>query len=271
MKFRLNPVRSLASLFFVLAILSGCERQKKFHLQTETVKVDSLEQIQLVTNPVKPFLYTNISGLEKLPVREAKAKFISAIIPAILVAKYKIHREKELAEELRAKKEWEQADSALFVDMKNRYKAKDMDDLLTRMVTLPTSLVLAQAAIESGWGKSRIFLRANNLFGVWSYNLNEPRIAALSHRNNKRTYLRWYTDPSQSVVHYFEILARSRSYKSLREASLQTNDPFELLPHLKNYSESRTIYTNQLKKLILRNNLTQFDHYQIDPSYIVEE
>ncbi len=63
---------------------------------------------------------------------------------------------------------------------------------------------------------------------------------------------------SESIVHYFEILARSRSYKSLREARQVTDDPFQLLPHLKNYSERKLAYTNQLQRMIVRNNFTQF-------------
>ena len=264
-------VDKLTSLLFVCLVLTNCSNHKALRINTEVIKVDSLEQIVLVTDPVKPLLYTNISGLEKLPVREAKAKFISAVLPSILVAKHIIGQQQKVMEHLRDKEKWETYDSILYLDTKARYKAKDLKDLLTRMVTLPNSIVLAQAAVESGWGKSRIFLKANNLFGVWSYNSNEPRIAALKRRENKRTYLRSYADMSQSVVHYFEILARSRSYRSLREAQSQTKDPFELLPHLKNYSERRRAYTNQLKKLIVRNNLTRYDPYQIDPQFITED
>ena len=269
---RLDHVFSWASSFFIFFTLVGCESRKTSHVRTETIKIDSLDQIVLVTDPhVRPLLYINVSGLEKLPVREAKAKFISAILPSVLVAKHTIAQQRKAIEQLRNKSEWESADSSFYLDTKNRYKAKDIEDLVIRMVTLPNSIVLAQAAVESGWGKSRIFLKSNNLFGVWSYNVNEPRIAALIKREKKRTYLRSYVDLSESIIHYFEILARSRSYKTLREARVQTDDPFELLPHLKNYSERRTVYTNQLKKLIVRNNLTKYDRYQIDPQYIQED
>lgn len=269
---RFNLVGKWAGLLFIYLIVINCENRKGLRVNTEVVKIDSIGQIVLLTDQlVKPLLYTNVSGLETLPVREAKAKFLSAVLPSVLVAKHIIAQQRNVIEQLRDKQNWETTDSLIYLDTKARYKAKNIEDLLTRMVTLPNSIVLAQAAVESGWGKSRIFLKANNLFGVWSYHSNEPRIAALHKRENKRTYLRSYGDMSQSVVHYFEILARSRSYRSLREAQLQTNDPFELLPHLKNYSERRNAYTNQLKKLIVRNNLTKYDQYQIDPQYIVED
>ncbi len=262
----------LTAVLLLLTTVSGCDKSRTFTVRTETIKVESIDQIVLVADAVvKPLLYTQVSGLEKLPVRKAKAKFISAVLPSILVAKHEIEQRRIRIEALREKKRWNESDSALYIDLKNRYRANDIDDLLVRTHTLPTSIVLAQAAVESGWGKSRFFLQANNLFGVWSFNKNESRIVARRTRENKRIYLRAYPDMSKSIIDYFEILARSRSYKSLREARKQTEDPLQLLPHLKNYSERRTAYTNQLKKIILRNNLKQFDSYVIDPQYLVED
>lgn len=272
-RFYLRPkVPIITGAILVLAVASGCEKPKTFRLKTETLRVDSLDQIILVAQPkIKPILYTNVSGLEKLPVRKAKAKFISAVLPSILVAKHEMEQRKKRVLALRVRERWDETDSVFYLDMKKRYKARDADDLILRMGTLPTSLVLAQAAVESGWGKSRFFLQANNLFGVWSYNKHEPRIQAQRTREDKKIYLRAYPDMSQSIVDYFEILSRSRSYKSLREARQQTTNPFELLPHLKHYSERRAAYTRQLEKIILQNNLTQFDRYEIDPQYFVAE
>lgn len=253
-------------------ILAGCGHSGSFHVKTETVKIDSLQQIALLTTPlVRPVLYTNISGLEKLPSKQAKDVFISAILPSILVAKHEMEQRKKRATLLLEKKNWNKGDSIFYSDLKVRYSAKDIHDLITRIGTLPSSIVLAQAAVESGWGTSRFFLKANNLFGVWSFDATEARIMARQTREKKRIYLRSYSDVSQSILDYFEILARSRSYKSLRTARLQTADAYQLLPHLRNYSERRNRYTRQLKTIIAKNNLTAYDSYQIDPEYLVED
>ena len=61
-----------------------------------------------------------------------------------------------------------------------------------RLKTHPTSIVLAQAAIESGWGSSRFYKEANNVFGVWSYSENEPRIKAMEDREGKSVYVKKY-------------------------------------------------------------------------------
>ena len=255
-----------------VAGISGCDIHRTFRVQSQTVNLTSLDQIEHSKNAcVKPILYTNVKGLEKLPVGKAKAKFIAAVLPSILVAKHRIEQYRKRLVRLKHKPCWEAADSAFYFGLKVRYKAKSLDDLVACMGTLPTSIVLAQAAVESGWGKSRFFLKASNLFGVWSFNAYESRIPARSTRGKKMIYLRSYEDMSQSINDYFEILACSRAYNALRDARHYTDDPFKLLPHLRNFSERRTAYTNQLKILILKNNLTHYDHYQIDPHYLISE
>ncbi len=268
-------MRSFSIFITVLTIsiiLSGCNRYKSHRIETMSVSVDSLQQIVLLKDSVvKPILYKNVSGLKHLPSRKAKATFISAVLPSILVAQHRVEENKRRLRYLKEKKSWKKSDSIFYNNLKNRYKAKSIDDLYARLITLPNSIVLAQAAVESGWGQSRFFLEGSNLFGVWSFNTFEPRIAAAKTRNQKRIYLRSYADLSESIVHYFEIIGKAKPYTSLRATRQKTKDPFLLLPHLQNFSERRVTYTRQLKKMIQANNLTQFDHYHIDPKFIHEE
>ncbi len=258
---------------FVLALtFSGCNRHKSYHIKTTAVAVNSLKQIVLVSDSfVSPILYTHVSGLEYLPVRKAKTTFISAVLPSILVARHHVEENKRKLLFLKEKKSWEKEDSVFYQNLKARYKASSINDLHARMITLPNSVVLAQAAVESGWGQSRFFLEGSNLFGVWSFNQFEPRIAAAKTRSKKKIYLRSYKDMSESIVHYFEILGKARPYIPLRLARQTTEDPFQLLPHLKNFSERRSAYTRQLRKMIEVNNLTRYDRFQINPEFIYED
>lgn len=243
-----------------------------FGIRTQTIEVTSLTQIVPVTGPyVKPMLYTHISGLSDEPVVRAKQTFVAAVLPAVLVAKHQIEMMKIKIKNLRNRKVWDHHDSLFYLDIKSRYNARDIDDLMLRMGSLPTSIVLAQAAVESGWGQSRFFLEGNNLFGVWSFNRNEPRIAAGKTRKSKTVYLRKYGNISESIVDYFEILASSRAYEALRRARISESDPLKLIPHLSNFSERRGSYTRQLKSVMLQNRFTLYDNYQIDPDYIFEE
>ena len=262
----------LVGIFAFISIVNRRDRYKTYSVNVETIDLNSLTQIvPLDEEVVKPVLYTNVLGLSKLPVYEAKNKFIAAILPAILIAKQEIETTRTKINVLHEKKTWDKSDSTFYSQIRGRYKAKDIGDLIARMGTLPNSIVLSQAAVESGWGQSRFFLEGNNLFGVWSFNGNEPRMPTKSSRKSKVIYLRTYEDVSQSIIHYFEILGSAHAYQGLRRERLHRKDPFELLKYLKNYSERRTSYTNQLKAVILQNELTRYDRYRLDPEYLRED
>ena len=256
----------------LIFLIWGCNAKKTYSVKTETIKVDSLEQIIPLSDAlVKPILYTHVSGLSQLSVSESKSKFVAVVLPAILVAKIEITNLETRLNELEKKKRWKDQDSAFYLDFKKRYKAISLEDLLYRIGTLPNSIVLAQAAVESGWGQSRFFLEANNLFGIWSFKKDEPRVAAGVSRNEKTVYIRSYENISASILHYFEILGTASAYSSLREARHAETSPFALLPHLENYSERRSSYTELLKEIILQNHFTHYDQYRIDPDYMIRD
>jgi Bax protein len=267
----LSPILTAFSIVAVI-FFTQCEEKKKPVVRPLIVRVDSLEQILPLNDTlVRPILYTHVRGLNDLPSKAAREKFIAVVLPSVLVAKYQVEQERKQLLTLHKKEIWDNHDSVFYASIKKRFKAKNVDDALARIGTLPNSLVLAQAAIESGWGQSRFFLEGNNLFGMWSYNSFEPRIAAGKTRAKKRIYLRSYVDISQSITHYFDILSKSWAYKSLRKTRQQSSDPYVLLPHLQNFSERRTIYTNQLKKVIDQYDLTRFDNYTLDPEFVAVE
>ncbi|HEX6889275.1 MAG TPA: glucosaminidase domain-containing protein [Chryseolinea sp.] len=262
----------LAGMYAFVSIVNRRDRTKTFSLTTETIRIDSIDQIRpLEGELVKPILYTNVSGLSRLPVSQAKKKFIAAVLPAILIARHQIETTRTKIFVLTNKRSWNKEDSTYYFEVKSKYKAKDIDDLMNRIGTLPNSVVLAQAAVESGWGQSRFFLEGNNVFGVWSFNSDEQRMPSIRGRKNKTIYLRTYPDIGQSVLHYFEILGTANAYQNLRKERLTRTDPFELIPHLRNYSERRTAYTNQLKAVILQNELTRYDRYRLDPDFLTED
>jgi Bax protein len=202
-----------------------------------------------------------------MPLAQAKQTFIAAILPSILVAKHTVEMERLRIQEMQLT-EWSPADSVFIAEMYRKYSAKSTQELLLKIGTLPTSIVLAQAAVESGWGRSRFFTRASNVFGIWSTDVHEPRIAASTPRDKKVIYVRAYEDISASIGDYFTVLARARAYRPLRKARQQTNDPLKLLPYLKSYSERKAAYIRLLKKVIEQNDLRRFDTYRINPRYL---
>lgn len=261
----------ISGLLLLLAsdhYLSG----RTFGVRTETLQIANVKQIlPLSDRYVRPVLYTHVNGLSALPTHEAKKAFIHAVLPAVLVARHEMNMTIRQLKLLARKTDWNSDDSLFYETAAHRFKAKNMQELLASVGTVPNSVVLAQAAVESGWGQSRIFLEGNNLFGIWSFDANEPRIAAGETRGKRTIWLRSYNNMSESIVSYFEILSTSRAFKSLRAARAATSDPMSLLPHLRNFSERRSAYTRQLKTMIQQNNLTQYDSYELDPEYIFEK
>lgn len=260
-------MKNLFTYCLIALIFSACKEGKKV-LKTETISLTDTKQIvNLHDSLVKPIIYQNIPSFQNLPKEEAKEKFIATILPGILIAKYNLAENQQRIFSLTEKDEWSVEDSTFFKEQMEKFKSKDIDNLLNRMETHPNSITLAQAAVESGWGSSRFFREANNLFGIWAYKADEPKIAA----NENGVFLRKYDDVSKSIEDYFITLARARPYRSFREAKMQTDNIKELLPHLKHYSERGMAYISQLETIIRQNELTKYDNYQLDPWFIVEE
>ena len=67
--------------------------------------------------------------------------------------------------------------------MEYKVKKGDLKELLVRMDIIPTSIALAQAAKESGWGTSRFALEGNAIFGQWTW--SGQGIAPLDRESNK--------------------------------------------------------------------------------------
>ena len=265
-------MKQLIYVLTAIGILIGACSEKKLVLQTKEVMLESPEQIfPLGDSTARPILYRNIPSFESLTVDQSKEKFIAAVLPAILVSKYRMNQDREKVQFILAQEEWTAEDSAFYHYQLDRFDTDNPDQLLKRMLTHPNSIVLVQAAVESGWGSSRFFQEANNLFGIWSYNANEPRIEASYSRGDNRIFLRKYADVSESITDYFETVGRSRAYRKFRTARTVSSNVDELLPHLKYYSERREAYVDQLRTIIRQNDLTQYDDYQIDPSFFIEQ
>ena len=85
----------------------------------------------------------------------------------------------------------------------------------TDVIPVNLELLLAQAALESGWGNSRFALEGKNLFGIRTYNLTEPHM--LPSNNPKKWGVRVYMHECDSVQHYIDILNTGGAYEKYRE------------------------------------------------------
>ncbi len=216
---------------------------------------------------VKPIDYLNTISLKDLPVKEKKQRFIDLILPAVLIAKEEYRERLEWVNTTTAKDTVSEEEKKTLNELITTYKARSVEDFKTRLVPHPTSIVLAQASIETGWGTSRFFVEADNVFGVWSFNTSDPRIPSLSTRNGKHMYLYKYSSLSQSIDDYFKLLATRRPFAEFRQKRLETKNPKILVEYLSDYSELGEEYVEMLKKQIRQNNFTRYDDYRINPVY----
>lgn len=221
----------------------------------------------LYGNTIPPIAYTNVISFAKLGVEEKKKKFFELMLPAVLISRYKLsHLHNKIARCLKEPEPSEQTRQWLQEQMEF-FAADDYQALLRKTEVHPVSIVLAQAAMESGWGESRFFIEANNVFGVWSFDPQEPRLLAREDREGRKVYVKKYRSLIESVDDYFLTIARG-PYRRFRYARQAKQDPLKLINHLGRYSEQGWAYTRQLQEVIRKNDLPRFDTCRIDPQFI---
>jgi len=195
---------------------------------------------------------------------KSKRLFLKNTIAAIIKVKARLDAQYEKVYALSKKEQLTQEEQALIDKLKKSYKVKGIPCILKRLRTHPVSIVIAQAALETGWGSSRFYRDANNIFGIWSYNKNEPRMAAGIKRAGVKTiYVKKYKSLEASIEGYYRMMARGRSYKQFRIARLHTDNPFKIIPFLDHYSELRHEYVKRLYYVIKSNKFYELD----EPSY----
>lgn len=234
---------------------------KEIHRPTDIVPVNC--------SAVVPVVYTKVISLKDLPVPIKKRKFIDMVLPSILIVNFEIKQYREFVMYIKKKleegKEILPEEEDLIGKLLEKYKADGLNELLTKLNVNPVSLVLAQAAIESGWGSSRFFVQANNLFGVWTFN---KKRASKIKAKNADVYLKAYSNILESIKDYYDSINLGWAYRRFRLVRLQTDNPFLLTNHLEKYSILRQVYVQRLKSIIKANRLEKYDNCRISPDFI---
>ena len=122
---------------------------------------------------VKPIYFTQFPrDLDELQNTKLKKEtFIKIVLPLIVAENEKILADRKKLETLSGKKYTTDLEKQWIRQKLLEYKVKkgNLDELLVRMDVIPTSIALAQAAKESGWGTSRFALEGNAIFGQWTW------------------------------------------------------------------------------------------------------
>lgn len=198
-------------------------------------------------------------------VLERKVAFFSYLLPAIQVENQHILDQREALIRLREKvlqgKALTNKETKWLDDLSEYYRVDTNDRtrrfnmLLHRVDIVPETLVLIQAANESGWGTSRFAQSALNFFGEWCW--TEGCGIVPDQRPSGENYeVRLFNSMEASVKSYIRNLNTHAAYQELRSIryGLRTNkQPITAVPltvGLMSYSTRGEDYIHELQQMI---------------------
>ena len=85
-----------------------------------------------------------------------------------------------------------------------------------RMERVPVEMIVAMAALESGWGTSRFALEGNNLFGIRTYDKDVPHMLLEGRTTWKGWGVRIFPTKCQGVKFLVELLNNHYAYDEFR-------------------------------------------------------
>ena len=220
---------------------------------------------------VKPvdlrFLPKEIKNIEN--TKDRKNLFIKIVLPLIIEENEKILKDRAILFSILNKNS--NSDNELkWLNAKFKQygvKNKDILSLKIRMDIIPTSLTIAQAAKETGWGTSRFAIEGNALFGQWTY--SGTGIKPLKSSDDENHKVMKFQILKASVRAYHRNLNTHSSYREFRMKRAEARDNEEsldsilLADYLDKYAETGLEYTKILKKIIIQNSLKEFDDVKL--------
>jgi len=243
----------------------------EYHVKIDEVEVVSSKSIRIQEQtPLIPVKYSGTLDFDTIPEGMRKSLFISYMLPAIVIERERLLdylRHIEFIENRMVNKRALRDDDLLFFkEMMVKYDATSLKDLKIRLYPHPVSLVLAQAALESGWGTSNVFSKACNPFGIMSFSNDEPRRKFLIPDQKTEIYARCYSNINQAVEHYYLFTAKLTSYERFRKKRWERSTSTDLVKLLKSYHES-TDYSFLIESIIRKNEFEKYDNITIDKEY----
>ena len=232
----------------------------------------SLDEVRDIKQ-VKPIYFTRLpKDLDKIrSVTRKKETFLQIVLPLIVAENEKIENDREYLFKIITDNDSEE--KRVWLSKKFReYKVQDnsISELIEKIDIVPTSIALAQAAKESGWGTSRFALEGNAIFGQWTF--NGVGIEPLEKDDDKTHKILKFPILRASVKAYITNLNTHPSYKGFREKRQEARDRnkkpsgIDLIDELESYAETGKEYTKILKQIIEQNNLEEFEPVTINNS-----
>lgn len=261
-------VVSLISVFFISILEMRKEKSIKtvkgsmvnvvIYLKSPTVR----EIIPINCKDVVPVVYSHVTLLGKLSLKDRKRTFTEVLLPEILIANCEVLKERKFLLKVLNRQNLSEENMVKLQKLEKKYRTDNLKELLNRINTVPVSLALAQGAIESGWGTSRFFVDGNNVFGMYTFHFTNKNLKAK--RGN--VYLKAYDNILQSVEDYIYNINVGWAYQEFREKRERGADINSLIHALIDYSTERDNYVRLLANAIRENHLSIYDNCSLCPS-----
>ena len=215
--------------------------------------------------------------LEHSPKR--KEEFVNVVLPLIIDQNEKVLEERlnllSIKKNLNKNKTLSNDDQKFveylsvkyLVEYKNKHKIDTINELLIKVDIIPNSIVLAQAANESGWGSSRFAQEYNALFGEYTYNVDDGVIPA-KRDEGKKHLIKYFSSLDKSIESYFININTHQAYiefRNSRNKQRKSNNNFNvylLVKKLDVYAEDDK-YVDTLNSIIKVNNFPKYDDIKL--------
>lgn len=224
-----------------------------------------------------PFLLFGIEGgfdeaYYQLPINEKRKVFVEKLSQMLDIAFEKVQKEREFALALLENgakngfRDLAQKDLDKLIEIQQKYRIKNLFDLKAyqkKIDTIPKSMGIAQALVESATGTSRFTKEANNLFGEWTW--GKKGLVPKQRQKGKTHKIKIFDSLQESVESYLLNLNRHASYNELRtlrqtyRASGKKLSGLVAIEALQNYSAIKGEYVKILRNVITKYNLSAYD------------
>jgi Bax protein len=203
------------------------------------------------------FSAPNFNQLNNLA--EKKLIFFNYLRPAIIKENKKIL-------DLRALIKNENLPNQKLLQLKQKYRLKNIkkSTLLKAIDIIPVSMTLAQAAVESSWGRSRFAMNWHNYFGIWCF--KEGCGVVPSKRNKNTTHeVAKFTSINKAIKYYMLNINRHQAYQLIRNTRYQLRQKNQkvtglaLSKGLNKYASIGHKYVELIQKIITREHLSLYD------------
>ena len=247
--------------------------------------------VKIRVKPINPKITSKIKNLNELNNQSSllnkdfdyldsnKKDFVKTVLPIIINENQNILMTRSFVKNLKNKLETfrtlENKEIRTLNDIAKNYniqylkkhKLDLVNEILFNVDVIPNSIVLAQAAIESGWGSSRFAREHNALFGEYTYD-TEKGVIPLNRDSGKTHLIKSFNSLDSSVKSYFNNINSHYAYREFRDIRkiMRDKNNFSnvnlLVEKLETYAADSN-YVNTIRSVIEKNNFKLFDNKTI--------